>query len=79
VPIRPAGFCNINNLFEINSEQAARIEVLRGAGSALFGSNALHGAINVVTPITAEPGRLYVEGGPGRLRCGSLEREHDGG
>ena len=28
VPIRPAGFCNINNLFEINSEQAARIEVI---------------------------------------------------
>ncbi len=64
VPIRPAGFCNINNLFEINSEQAARIEVLRGAGSALFGSNALHGAINVVTPTTAEPGRLSLEGGP---------------
>ena len=64
VPIRPAGFCNINNLFEINSEQAARIEVLRGAGSALFGSNALHGAINVVTPTTAEPGRLLLEGGP---------------
>ena len=64
VPIRPAGFCNINNLFEINSEQAERIEVLRGAGSALFGSNALHGAINVVTPTTAEPGRLLLEGGP---------------
>lgn len=76
VPIRPAGFCNINNLFEVNSEQAARIEVLRGAGSALFGSNALHGAINVVTPTTAEPGRLWVEGGPndygaGRLSAGS--------
>ncbi len=64
VPIRPAGFCNINNLFEVNSEQAARVEVLRGAGSALFGSNALHGAINVVTPTTAEPGRLLLEGGP---------------
>ena len=64
VPIRPAGFCNINNLFEINSEQAARIEVVRGAGSSLFGSNALHGAINVVTPTTAEPGKLSLEGGP---------------
>ena len=64
VPIRPAGFCNINNLFEVNSEQAARLEVLRGAGSALFGSNALHGAINVVTPTLAEPGRLLLEGGP---------------
>ncbi len=65
VPIRPAGFCNINNLFEINSEQAARMEVLRGAGSALFGSNALHGAINVVTPTTRRTGaRCLLEGGP---------------
>jgi len=64
VPIRPAGFCNINNLFEINSEQAARIEVLRGAGSAIFGSNAMHGAINVVTPTTYEPGSIAYENGP---------------
>jgi iron complex outermembrane recepter protein len=64
VPIRPAGFCNINNLFEVNSEQAERIEVLRGAGSALFGSNAMHGAINVVTPTAAEPGRIAYENGP---------------
>ncbi len=80
VPIRPAGFCNINNLFEVNSEQAARIEVLRGAGSALFGSNALHGAINVVTPTSAEPGRLLVEGGPDDYVAGHLsasETLHD--
>ena len=64
VPIRPAGFCNINNLFEFNSEQAARVEVLRGAASALFGSNAMHGAINVVTPTTYEPGRIAYENGP---------------
>ena len=30
----------------------------------MFGSNALHGAINVVTPTTAEPGKLSLEGGP---------------
>lgn len=50
VPIRPAGFCNVNQLFELNSEQAAAIEVVRGPGSALYGSNALHGIINVLTP-----------------------------
>jgi iron complex outermembrane recepter protein len=50
VPIRPAGFCNINNLFELNTEQAAALEVLRGPGTALHGSNALHGVINVLTP-----------------------------
>ena len=50
VPIRPAGFCNINNLFELNTEQAAMVEVLRGPGTALHGTNALHGVINVRTP-----------------------------
>jgi iron complex outermembrane receptor protein len=50
IPIRPAGFCNVNQLFEVNTEQAQRIEVIRGPGNALFGSNALHGVMNVVMP-----------------------------
>jgi iron complex outermembrane receptor protein len=50
VPIRPPGFCNINNLFELNLEQAARVEVLKGPGSAMQGSNALHGMINAMMP-----------------------------
>ena len=51
IPIRPHGFCNINNLFELNTEQAAAIEVWRGPASAVLGGNALHGAINVITPV----------------------------
>lgn len=43
------GFCNVNELFDANTEQAARIEVQRGPGSVVFGSNALHGVINVIT------------------------------
>ena len=63
VPIRPAGFCNINNLFEINHEQANSIEVIRGPAGALFGGNAVHGAINVLQQ-APEPGvSLSVEGG----------------
>jgi iron complex outermembrane receptor protein len=50
IPIRPAGFCNTNQLFEINTEQAQSIEVIRGPGNALYGSNALHGIINVLMP-----------------------------
>jgi outer membrane receptor protein involved in Fe transport len=50
IPIRPAGFCNVNSLFEINTEQARSIEVIRGPGNALYGSNALHGTVNVLMP-----------------------------
>ncbi len=49
VPIRPSGFCNVNALSEVNGEQAERIEVLRGPGTAVHGANAQHGVINVIT------------------------------
>ena len=64
VPIRPAGFCNVNNLFEMNTEQAASIEVVRGPASALFGGNALHGVINVVSATAADGWRASLEAGP---------------
>ena len=64
IPIRPAGFCNVNNLFEVNTEQAAAVEVVRGPGSALFGGNALHGVINAVTRTSAEGWSGSVEAGP---------------
>lgn len=65
IPVRAAGFCNINELFETHSEQASRIEVLRGPGTALHGSNAMHGIINVITPAPAERRRrIGVEFGP---------------
>lgn len=51
IPIRPAGFCNVNSLFEIDTEQARSIEVIRGPGNALYGSNALHGIVNVLMPM----------------------------
>lgn len=50
VPIRPSGLCNVNQLFEVNSEQAGGLEVWRGAGTAFHGSNALHGVINLLSP-----------------------------
>jgi outer membrane receptor protein involved in Fe transport len=50
IPIRPSGFCNVNQMFEMHTEQASSIEVVRGPGSALYGSNALHGIVNVLTP-----------------------------
>ena len=64
VPIRPSGFCNINNLFEMNTELANAIEVVRGPASALFGGNALHGAINTVTATSADGFGASIEVGP---------------
>jgi outer membrane cobalamin receptor len=64
VPSAPPAFATSTTCSRSIRKQAARIEALRGAGSSLFGATRLHGAINVVTPTTAEPGRLYVEGGP---------------
>lgn len=50
VPIRAPGFGNVNQSFETNTEIAAAIEVTRGPGAAVYGSNALNGVVNVLTP-----------------------------
>ena len=80
IPLRAAGFCNINELFEAHTEAADRIEVLRGSGTALYGSNAMHGVVNVVTPDADAPGFLggdVGEHGHSRLRLGVNGRSHD--
>lgn len=71
IPLRAAGFCNINELFEANTEMAQRIEVLHGTGTVLHGSNAMHGVINIVTPALSPVSHLGLEVGPndyGRLK-----------
>jgi len=86
IPVRAAGFCNVNQLFEANTEQAQAIEIIRGPGSVLFGANALHGAINVINPaLSGKPGGVIsVDAGPneyGRLNLGinTEEGEHQFG
>ncbi len=66
VPVRPSGFCNANQLMEMNTEQAGGVEVLRGAqGGSLYGANAVHGVINVLTlPVQQQDSTVRVEGGP---------------
>ncbi len=49
ISIRAPGFCNSNQLFDINYEQARSIDVLRSPASTLYGGNALHGVINFIT------------------------------
>lgn len=64
IPVRSAGFCNVNEMFDTHSENAAGIEVVRGPGSVFWGSNALHGLVNVVLPSPGDVGEFTLEGGP---------------
>jgi len=50
IPVRGAGVCNVNELFDTHFEQAERIEVVRGASTSFYGSNALTGSVNVLLP-----------------------------
>ena len=66
IPLRATGWGNVNGLFDAHFETADRIEVVRGPGSALYGSNAVHGLINVITPdpsFTAERTLSFETGG----------------
>jgi iron complex outermembrane receptor protein len=81
IPIRPTGFCNVNELFEVNSEQARSIEILRGPAGVVYGSGAMHGAVNVIQAAPADlPGQgLALEAGPDEFYRGKLALAHTGG
>lgn len=49
VPLRSAGFANVNELLEAHSEIADRIEILRGPSGAAYGANAIHGVVNIIS------------------------------
>ncbi|MFT4768510.1 MAG: iron complex outermembrane receptor protein [Glaciecola sp.] len=80
ISLRAPGFCNVNQLFDVNSEQAGAIEIIRGPGTSVYGANAVHGVINT---LTADPRRgpqnaYAVEAGPNdyyRVR-GEFRAEH---
>lgn len=49
IPTRPTGLFNHNALYEINVPQANRVEIIKGPGSALYGSDSIGGVINSIT------------------------------
>jgi outer membrane receptor protein involved in Fe transport len=49
IPIRPLGVFNHNALNELNLDSTERVEVVKGAASSLYGSNAVGGAVNFIT------------------------------
>jgi outer membrane receptor protein involved in Fe transport len=57
IPTRSTGFFNHNALYEVNLPLASGIEVTKGPGTALYGSDAIGGVVNVLTrpaPLEAE-------------------------
>ena len=78
IPVRGAGICNVNELFDTHFEQAERIEVQRGASSAFFGSNALTGSINVSLP-SAGQNEVSVELGSNSYIRGKGAISYNGG
>ncbi len=80
IPTRPAGFCNVNQLFEVPIELAAAVEVIRGPSNAYYGSNGLHGTVNTLLP---EPGSdrftsVTVEGGSNAFARGKFRWDSGG-
>lgn len=65
VPIRTVGDFNHNALIEINQAAVSRIEVIKGPASSLYGSEAVGGAINFITPAPskAPSGKIQLEAG----------------
>ncbi len=53
IPVQSSGFFNHNGLAYTNFTSAIGVEVLKGAGTALYGSDAVAATINVLSP---EPG-----------------------
>lgn len=93
IPLRPASFCNVNQLIELNLEQADALEILRGPGPVLYGSNALHGVMHARSEARAARA-LRLDAGPddyfrvaldagtehsGRALRARLVAAHDGG
>ena len=65
VPIRSTGFFNHNALYEINIPQAGRLEIIKGPGTAVYGSDAVGGVVNAFTrePSAHAEAEVFVEGG----------------
>jgi len=49
IPTRSTGFFNHNAMYEINVPQSGGMEITKGPGTALYGSDAIGGTINVLT------------------------------
>jgi len=71
IPTRSTGFFNHNALYEVNVPQSDSIEIIKGPGTSLYGSDAIGGVINVITaapPLEKETNLNAEIGGYGWMR-----------
>ncbi len=62
IPIRATGFFNHNALYEVNIPMAGGIEVVRGPGTALYGSDAIGGIVNILSRAPSGQSELALSG-----------------
>lgn len=65
IPIRASGVFNHNSLLEMNMANVSRIEILRGPASSIYGSEAIGGAVNFISPrpSVTPTGGISLQGG----------------
>ena len=56
IAMRAPGFANVNALMDAMPQADGSVEVVRGPGSALYGSNAVHGLVNFISAPLDESG-----------------------
>ncbi len=72
IPTRSTGFFNHNALYEINVPQSGGMEVMKGPGSALYGSDAIGGTINVLTRTPPKQAEFELSGEAGSYGWGRI-------
>lgn len=75
IPVQSSGFFNHNALAYTNFESAASAEVLKGAGTALYGSDAVAATVNVQTqdPSQEFEAKVRLKGGSDGYASGYTE------
>ena len=75
VPTRAAGFFNHNALYEVNVSGASGVEIIKGPGSALYGSDAIGAVVNILSgrPPQEDKFSVNVEGGGDGFRRVQLQ------
>lgn len=68
ISVRPAGFCNVNGLFETAFEISGGIEAITGPASSRYGANAMHGVINVISKPLKDENNISTNLGPNGYR-----------